>query len=248
MRHALIDLNGLHPELTPHVMQAPLGRGIYHPLVFVRGIDHPFFLQPIEGCTNWIEYANYCLAQKQAMIGQAVAERDWHTYIFAHERPHRFDAIRTIIAEGHASIDDLWTVIGDAWSDSENIWKFSNDWLMLWQTKSRKRHLVMDKEDLAVWRSLPDRLTIYRGVGSENDWDAEEECIWGLSWSLDRQQAVWFAHRSASGRKCPFIATASIRKRHCFAYFDGRKESEIVVNPAKLPLRFDLKKLRRKNK
>lgn len=50
--------------------------------------------------------------------------------------------------------------------------------------------LLMDEEEYAVYQSLEDPVTVYRGVTSYN-----AKNIKALSWTLDRDTAEWFAHR-----------------------------------------------------
>src|SRR5687768_6522971 len=110
----------LHPELVPYVGRNQFGRYINSPLVEVRHLDIPF-PDGFDDCSSWVEWSNRRFVEKRDMLVAAINERDWHTYIFAHERPYRFDAIRALIKANHTAIDDLWPVVADAWSDSENI-------------------------------------------------------------------------------------------------------------------------------
>jgi hypothetical protein len=53
--------------------------------------------------------------------------------------------------------------------------------------------------------------------------------IRGLSWTLDRDKAIWFAKRfSMLPRLTPRLVEGFVHKRHVLAYFGGRKEKEIV--------------------
>jgi hypothetical protein len=222
----LISLEGLHPELAASVCHHPVfGMMIGHPLVRIRNLN---LLFPASGAESCSEFANHCLAEKRDMLATAIIERDWHTYIFAHERPYRFDAIRTLIEDGNATIDDLWPVVGDAWRDSENIHQSTDEWLNLWRSPSRRKRAAMNRADLDTWKALPAKLTIYRGVNCDDEFDAEDAALTGLSWTLSRKKAIWFARRGSSQ---PYVATGTIFKRHCFAYFSDRNEQEIVVDP-----------------
>ena len=52
----------------------------------------------------------------------------------------------------------------------------------------------------------------------------------GISWTLSEKMATWFATRfKAEGE--PRIAEGQCEKSSILAYFDGRDEKEIVVNP-----------------
>lgn len=49
-----------------------------------------------------------------------------------------------------------------------------------------------------------------------------------LSWTLDRSIAEWFATRFDEDGT---VYQAQIDKSHIYAYFDGRNESEVIVDP-----------------
>ena len=81
----------------------------------------------------------------------------------------------------------------------------------------------MDEEEYAVYQSLEDPVTVYRGVTSYN-----AKNIKALSWTLDRDTAEWFAHRFGEEGT---VYEAQISKEHILAFFNGRNESEVVVDP-----------------
>lgn len=83
--------------------------------------------------------------------------------------------------------------------------------------------LLMAKEELQVYEELPNPVTIYRGVTPYN-----AKMVKGLSWTLDRDTAEWFAHRYGS---CGQAYQAQIEKAHIHAVFLGRNEAEVIVDP-----------------
>jgi hypothetical protein len=80
----------------------------------------------------------------------------------------------------------------------------------------------MDEGERAVLKALGDAVVIYRGYDHRNG-------AKGLSWTLSRPQAEWFANRW--GRRTAMVATGSVEQRHILAHFRGRNEDEIVVDP-----------------
>ena len=66
-------------------------------------------------------------------------------------------------------------------------------------------------------------MTVCRGVTSYN-----AKNIKALSWTLDRDTAEWFAHRFGEEGT---VYEAQISKEHILAFFNGRNESEVVVDP-----------------
>ncbi len=82
---------------------------------------------------------------------------------------------------------------------------------------------LMDAEEYAQFQQLPDTVTIYRGVTSFN-----AKRVKALSWTLNKDTAEWFANRF--GEKGA-VYQAQIKKEHIFALFNGRNESEVIVDP-----------------
>ncbi|MBR3791739.1 MAG: hypothetical protein IKK18_03470, partial [Clostridia bacterium] len=72
----------------------------------------------------------------------------------------------------------------------------------------------------------PDVITVYRGVTSYNN-----KKIKVLSWTIDPEVAKWFANRYQQQGQ---VYTATISKKHILAYFGGRNEAEVIVDPSKL--------------
>lgn len=85
---------------------------------------------------------------------------------------------------------------------------------------------LMDEEEFQQYQELEDPVTIYRGVTS---YIAKN--IRALSWTLDRDTAEWFAHRFGEEGT---VYEAQIQKSHILAFFGGRNESEVVVDPKHL--------------
>ncbi|MDP9471923.1 MAG: hypothetical protein M3Q71_14880, partial [Chloroflexota bacterium] len=76
-------------------------------------------------------------------------------------------------------------------------------------------------------------LTIYRGVSSL--WGERGERITrrGVSWTEDRERAVWFARRFSFNGPGTLL-TAEVFPEHVLGIFHGRGEVEIVVDPKRL--------------
>lgn len=92
--------------------------------------------------------------------------------------------------------------------------------------KKCDKNALMEEEELEVYDSLPDVITVYRGVTSYNN-----KKIKVLSWTIDPEVAKWFANRYQQQGQ---VYTATISKKHILAYFGGRNEAEVIVDPSKL--------------
>jgi len=99
-------------------------------------------------------------------------------------------------------------------------WKLVNDMFL-----SADQHHLMDDAEFDFFKVLPDRITVYRGSGNNV---TAARAARGMSWTLDRGKAEWFAQRDGDG----FCIKAEVPKRNVFAYFDGRNEQEVVIRYA----------------
>ena len=128
-------------------------------------------------------------------------------------------------ASHHLSKKDFSQILADAWIRSENP---NNDpnltqrkLLSMFQS-AEPRHL-MSQDELNTLDELDATVTVYRGVTSFN-----ANNVKALSWTLDRSVAEWFATRFDEDGT---VYQAQIEKSHIYAYFDGRNESEVIVDP-----------------
>lgn len=131
-------------------------------------------------------------------------------------------------AAPNLSEEDFAGILADAWVSTEapnsdpNLTK--KDLLAMFKTTDPA--LLMDKDDYQAFQNLDETVTIYRGVTSMN-----AKNVKALSWTLDRDTAEWFAHRFGENGT---VYEAKINKEHIYALFNGRNESEVIVDPKHL--------------
>lgn len=88
--------------------------------------------------------------------------------------------------------------------------------------KKANKEILMDPDEYQIYKDIPERIKVYRGLQKNAEVSA-------LSWTLDRNVAEWFATRFHN--QDPKIAEGWINKSAVLAYFDGRNEKEIVLDP-----------------
>lgn len=71
-----------------------------------------------------------------------------------------------------------------------------------------------------------DMVTIYRGVRVNN--------YKGLSWTINKQRAEWFAKRFGINGEKGYVFTGQIKKKDIIAFFDSRNEEEAVCDYRKV--------------
>lgn len=196
----------LLPELAQWVEESTFGPIVKHPLV----ID----IMPHPALTNW-RYK-----QKQEALDKALTEQRWNHAVWLYERPYRLYGFTQIADE--LSDKEYWELLASIWIDSENIWQNVDEWIDLINCGRDEMEAFMDLGESAALASMPKTITVYRGAIE----GVNEE---GMSWTLSRQKAEWFANRFAGVHEArPVVLEGRIAKFHVAAYFMGRGEGEIV--------------------
>ena len=72
---------------------------------------------------------------------------------------------------------------------------------------------------------MPETVTVWRGTSALT----RAQAVRGLSWTLDRDQACWFAMRFAERNGSPLVLTARVPRSEILLYTDERNEREAVV-------------------
>lgn len=201
----------LHPDLVPYIENSAFGKSLKHPLVF------QIFYTP-----DLNSICNEAYRTKKEYINKAKEEKDWHRYIWMHERPYRME--RSIHVSHDLKDDEYWSLLGSIWSDSENLWQYGTILGMLLSDPRPGRDGMMDDEEKKFLESLPEEFTIYRGHQVKNRL--------GYSWTLSYWRAKWFAQRFQNKRQG--VVKARIKKSDVVAVLLGRNEFEIVAAPSKM--------------
>lgn len=117
-------------------------------------------------------------------------------------------------------------IMREVWISVENIngnINVSQMEILKMLRKCNPKYLI-GQENFKVYENLPDTFTVYRGL-QEN---AQED---GLSWTLSKDVAEWFANRFDNEGK---IIEKVIHKSEVIAYFNDRDEEEIVLDIKKV--------------
>lgn len=201
----------LHPDLAPFVEQMDVGdsglKMLRHPLQY--SVPH---------CEQMNALINARYAQTRQRADQFLASGEWNRFIWIHERPHRLDAFLQVKVPPEA----YWPTLAELWTDTENFWQNKRIWSQLFAARipGRSTGLMMPGE-LQALAALPEVIPIYRGGRSAA----------GLSWTVDKRKARWFATRWSQSHK---LYSAAVEKKHVIAYFEARGEKEIVVERRRL--------------
>ncbi len=137
--------------------------------------------------------------------------------------PYRLTFLK--FAKQEMSREDFSSLLSSAWIRSENPNQDTNvsKAQLVEMFKAADKTVLMDEEDREVLDELENKVTIYRGVTSYNGKNVK-----ALSWTLSEEKAEWFATRFDEEGT---VYKAEIDKTHILAYFSGRGEAEVVVEP-----------------
>lgn len=165
---------------------------------------------------------------KREAVAAAEAEGKWQRVLWLHEKPYRMTVFLRV--RDQMSDRDYWQALGSLWLETENLHEDQAEWIaVLNASRPSRAQWLMDETERAALAGLDEQLTVYRGFRRPGRHLAP-------SWTLDRARAEWFARRPLDphGSK-GYLATATVAKTSVIAYFAGRGEQEIVLNPGKLP-------------
>lgn len=90
--------------------------------------------------------------------------------------------------------------------------------------KKADKNFLMGKQEQKMFNELSEQVTVYRGVSPQYKY--------GLSWTLHKDIASWYADRYGNNNSCVYECT--VEKKNILCYFDTRNEAEIVLLPSML--------------
>jgi hypothetical protein len=167
---------------------------------------------------------------KQGQLDEAISQQNWDKVFMLIEKPFRLSWLEENI---DLIKDDkqYYDFLKDAYMMTEFPMNgFSNyrDLLHLLYAKDNPK-LMMDKEELKLLNSLPNEVKIWRGVKVD---DVLDEDNIGLSFTLNKDKAIWFAERfSQAGVSQAILIEAVVNRFDILSIFLNRDEEEVIVNP-----------------
>ena len=108
-------------------------------------------------------------------------------------------------------------VVKDWYTQTEIVYQDLQLWIDTFKSIKNTK-LLMDYDELNYFSNLPKKIIIYRGGVSKR----------GISWTLDKDIAEWFANRFKAINKGGQLFEKKVFKNDCIAYFNGREEEEII--------------------
>lgn len=188
----------LHPELEKYLEPMEyFGRMLRHPLLYAV----PYFGEAENDRLNKLfEY-------RKDMLQKYQATGDHSGWVFTHERPYRFQALRELC--GEIPDKDFRDLVLEVYVDTESARDEFEEW----------EQILEKLTGLDPWNTLHELqdtpITVYRGGVKK-----------GFSWTTDINVAKWFSKRY-NGNGTVWVAT--VTKDDIIGYYDGRNEKEVIA-------------------
>lgn len=164
------------------------------------------------------------LKRWQDSVSQIIDETEnpYHIYMLLNP-PYALTFLK--FASPYLSRKDFSEILASAWINCEAPHNDPelNKADLVFMFKSADPKALMEDDEYEQLQELDDTLTVYRGVTSYN-----ADNVKALSWTLNKETAKWFAHRFDEDGT---VYEAQIDKKHIFAIFNGRNESEVILDP-----------------
>ena len=181
-------------------------------------IHHPLIVTIFQGSDFEINQCNASFRRKSELIEKKRRDQDWDGYLTLHERPYRLNAF--LVIEDEMSDEEYWKALAWIWVDSEAPSRHKSNrslWKKLFSDTRSCREVLHNEAEKAFLESLSDDepVTVYRGGNKK-----------GLSWTTSLEVAEFFASRFDQEE----VWSGQIKKKHILAYFEGRGESEVVLD------------------
>ncbi|MGJ5813702.1 hypothetical protein [Paludibaculum fermentans] len=158
----------------------------------------------------------------------AIETKRWFGYLFVAcgngERP---DAFRTIAP--YLTDEEYWSLLGAVWTEYDAVIVFEPTpwyvWEELFTANRPKRSHLMSRSERRTLRGLPRSITVYRGCRAGFELE--------MSWTLSPAVARAFAQRQTMLLNDEaYVISAQVRRADVYAYFNGKKEREVVWQPS----------------
>ncbi len=124
--------------------------------------------------------------------------------------------------------ETYWWGLREAFTDSDNLYLLKDVIREAFLIPEPRKFALMTFEERNFLKSLPERITIYRGM-------TEEELLsgdFGISWSLKKEGAEYFAftypRNHATNHLKKVVHEITVLKKDVIAFFNERNESEII--------------------
>lgn len=208
------------------LLMTEINKTPYSPMI----VQHPFTSSGYVAISKngKMEFVNITEDKENLLAWQSFIEKQFDNADSVYQiymminKPYALTFLKYV--QPYLSKEDFSKILADAWTQSENPNNDENvdKRELLSMFRQAEPSELMTESELRKYDELEEIVTIYRGVTSYN-----AKNIKALSWTVDRKVAEWFSHRFNENGT---VYEAEIEKKHIFALFNGRNESEVIVD------------------
>ncbi len=192
----------LRPELHDYLQQTSVG-------YFIR---HPFCNEEVHDLDR-CALIHHLIDRQEAKADACFESGDWEGYLGCVDinlQPEWFAKDAYLFPD-----DRYWMTLSRVYDNLMLKHRHKALFDELFRSPRPGRENLMSPDEQRVFTHLPEVLTVYRGYDDELYW---EEAAEGISWTLDRRSAIWFAnYRSES----PFVVSGIVPKAEVWACLTG---------------------------
>jgi hypothetical protein len=121
-----------------------------------------------------------------------------------------------------------WHALRNAYTGSDDLFHYRVDVTNAFLSKEPERDFLMNKSERDYLTNLPEQITVYRAM-TVNELEGGR---FGCSWTLRREVAKFFAEKYQRNYSTKHLETSihemSMSKNEVIAFFNGRKEFEVI--------------------
>jgi hypothetical protein len=208
----------LRPELRPYVKD--LGPGL-------QQLCHPLLDQLLPGNLQHCAHIHWLFDDNKREYEKLSAQGDLEQAVMLHSKPYLFLALAK-----HADRMDgvaFWKAFASVWTAGEFLWQYGREIKRLISMNKPHREEAMTEDERSALQAMQEDILVFRGYSGPRGRR-------GWSWTTDREQADWFAHRFTNDNGKAKVAVGTVAKPDVIAFFMGRGESEIVTSPKSVRL------------
>ncbi|PKQ46077.1 hypothetical protein [Confluentibacter flavum] len=124
--------------------------------------------------------------------------------------------------------ESYWYALRIAYTDSDNLFYHKSSIMDSFLCDEPFREHLMENDEIEYLKSLPDKVTIYRGMTKEE----LKSGFYGCSWTLKKEVAEFFADKynrnySTNNLK-KIVVKKKILKEDIIAFLNNRDEFEVI--------------------
>jgi len=178
-------------------------------------IFHKYVVDTYTGIPEHNNFLNKRYKRNKEEAEKTLQNRDYRSYINLHAKPYRLEPLLEIFNMADVEDKIKAELLTDTWTLIEKPSVNMEYWVELFKYFKKRKALLMTGEEFEFFNSLPEEITIYLG----------SEYIEGISWTLSKEQAEWFAKRFEINGT---VFEKTVKKSDCICYLNDREEKEII--------------------